>query len=204
MSTRNRPSNHSRNRHPIRTAIRQQKMLPMMSAQEGRTTYTVDEAGCHKCTEAKHKAAREWSLSPLSPQSNRAALLLPTMQFGQRSQLTCLPSHLDNTGHAKTTFNLVFCLLPSFHPPGHSHSAANSLLPLPFLPHPLLLSCASLAGPQIPLAGMKAVTRFKNNEFDQVNHAPSKKNNCDRLPETAMRRGHSLGHPQRGSTPRMG
>lgn len=75
----------------------------------------------------------------------------------------------------KSLSALSFAFLSPFHPPLHSPSTTNSFLPLPSLPHPLLLSCASLAGPQIPLAEMKAVIRFKDSEFDQVNHAPSKK-----------------------------
>lgn len=147
MSTRNCPSNHSRDRHPISTAIRWQTMLPMMSAQEGRTTYTVDDAGCHKCTEADTKQPVNGHC-PHCPDSQTG--LLSSCQPCNSDSALKLTSHLDNTGRAKMTFNLVFCL-PVFLSSTTALTSYRWLLPsITVLPHPLLLSCASLAGPQIP------------------------------------------------------
>lgn len=140
MSTRNCPSNHSRDRHPISTAIRRQTMLPMMSAQAGRTTYTVDDAGCHKCTEADTK-------QPVNGHCPHR----PDSQTGLLS--SCQPCNLDSALswlHTWTTQDalkwlstLSFAFLSSFHPPLHSPATGDSFLPLPSsLTHGSLLAPA--------------------------------------------------------------
>lgn len=139
----------------------------------------VDKAGRHKGTEAKHRGTGKRNSPNRPPMSRYSDGHIPpvnneiilTALLTDRSPFT-LGQHED-TPKSSSTLSLSFLHL--IHPCAHHLQPTHSFCYHHSLTH-LLLSYTSWAGPQIPLAEMKAVIRFKNDKFDHFKPWPSQKN----------------------------